>query len=57
MLVYRVPIGTDQYVENMMEVKTGEIVKEAMQGCKVLAEEKQSLWTTLRLSTQQKLDY
>ena len=57
MLVYGVPIGTGQYVESMKEVKTEEIVKEAMQACKVLAEENQSLWTTLRLSTQQKLDY
>ena len=57
MLVYGVPIGTGQYVESMKEVKTEEIVKEAMQACKVLAEENQSLWTTLRLSTQQKLAY
>ena len=34
-----------------------EIASEVTKACTVLADERQALWTTLRLSTQQKLDY
>lgn len=57
MLVYGVPVGVDAYVEAVMDAKLDEIAQEASQACQLLANEKQALWTTLRLSTQQKLDY
>ena len=57
MLVYGVPVGTDMYVRSMMDTKIEEIAEEAVKVSQVLGEEKQALWTTLRLSTQQKLDY
>ena len=34
-----------------------DIASEVTKACTVLADERQALWTTLRLSTQQKLDY
>ena len=57
MLVYGVPVGTDAYVKSMMNIKVEEIAMGAVRACEVLGEERQALWTTLRLSTQQKLDY
>ena len=57
MMVYGVPVGTDEYVQSMMEIKIEEIASTAIKVCNVLADERQALWTALRLSTQQKLDY
>ena len=57
MMVYGVPVGSDEYVKSMMETKMNEIASEVTKACTVLADERQALWTTLRLSTQQKLDY
>ena len=57
MLVYGVPMGTDAYVEAVMDKKMNQIASEATKACQLLANERQALWTTLRLSTQQKLDY
>ena len=57
MMVYGVPVGTDEYVKNMMNVKMEEIASTAVKASTVLADERQALWTALRLSTQQKLDY
>ena len=57
MMVYGVPVGTDAYVEAVMDTKMNEIARDATKACQLLANERQALWTTLRLSTQQKLDY
>ena len=56
-LCYGVPIGTDKYVEYMLEMKMLEIAKVAKTSCDVLDEERQSLWAILRLSLSQQLDY
>ena len=57
MVVYGVPVGTNSYVQSMMDIKVEEVARKAAKACEVLAEERQALWTTLRLSIQQQLDY
>ena len=54
---YGVPIGSDNYVLHMMNKKVEEVALGARNCCSVLGEEKQSLWTVLRLSLSQQLDY
>ena len=54
---YGVPIGTDKHVLHMMNKKVEEVALGARNCCSVLGEEKQSLWTVLRLSLSQQLDY
>ena len=56
-LCYGVPVGTDKYVEFMMEKKMSDIAKTAKLSCDLLDEERQSLWAILRLSLSQQLDY
>ena len=56
-ICYGVPVGTDNYVNHMMNRKVDEVARGAETSCKVLGEEKQSLWTVLRLSLSQQLDY
>ena len=50
-------MGSDKYVEHMLSKKLSEIAQIAKNSCDVLDEEKQSLWTVLRLSLSQQLDY
>ena len=56
-LCYGVPVGSDSYVRNMLEVKVEEIAREAEKTVKVLELEKQALWSVLRSSLAQRLDY
>ena len=56
-LCYGVPVGTDLYVTHMLEQKVEELAAKAQQSCKVLGTERQALWTTLRQSLSQTLDY
>ena len=56
-LCYGVPVGTDKYVEHMLGLKLLDIAKSARNSVDVLEEERQSLWTILRLSMAQQLDY
>ena len=56
-LCYGVPIGTDQYVRNMLEIKVEEVARDVEKAVKVLELEKQALWTVLWASLAQKLDY
>ena len=56
-ICYGVPIGTDKYVHHMMNKKVDEVAQGAKKCWEVLGEEKQSLWTVLRLSLSQQLDY
>ena len=57
MICYGVPVGTDNYVEQKLEEKISEVVSEVETVCEVLEEEHQALWTVLRSSISQKLDY
>ena len=50
-------MGSDKYVEHILSKKLSEIAQIAKNSCDVLDEEKQSLWTVLRLSLSQQLDY
>ena len=52
-----VPVGTDEYVREMMRKKMTDLREEAARASRVLGEERQSLWTVLRSSTLHKLDY
>ena len=56
-LCYGVPIGTDKYVEHMLEEKMIDVTKSAKNSIEVLGDERQSLWTVVRLSLSQQLDY
>ena len=57
MICYGVPVGTDNYVEQKLEEKISEVGSEVETVCEVLEEEHQALWTVLRSSISQKLDY
>ena len=56
-LMYGIPVGTDNYVESMLDTKIDEIESIAIKACEVLAGEVQTLWTLFRLSTIQQFDY
>ena len=53
MVVYGVPVGTDNYVKHMLMQKLDELTERAEMSCSVLGEEKQTLWTTVRASLSQ----
>ena len=57
MLCYGVPIGSDKYVHYMLDAKVSEVEEHVHQIENVLQNEKQSLWSILRSSISQKLDY
>ena len=57
MTCYGVPVGSDNYVQQMLEEKVFEVAREVETVCSVLQEESQALWTVLRSSISQKLDY
>ena len=48
--MYGIPVGTDNYVESMLDTKIDEIESIAIKACEVLAGEVQTLWTLFRLS-------
>ena len=56
-LVYSVPVGTDQYVEYMLNTKVNKIEELGNKACKVPEGEVQALWTILRMSIMQQFDY
>ena len=56
-LCYGVPIGTDEYVLNMLDSKINELEEEMENMCSTLDSSRQSMWAMLRSSTSQKLDY
>ena len=57
MTCHGVPVGSDNYVQQMLEEKVFEVAREVETVCSVLQEESQALWTVLRSSISQKLDY
>ena len=56
-LCYGVPVGTQKYVEYMLNRKIEDNAKGAKNVSNVLGDERQALWTALRLSLSQQLDY
>lgn len=57
MICYGIPIGSDSYVKHMLSKKVDEISNQAECISTILEEEKQSLWTILRSSLAQKLEF
>ena len=57
MICYGIPVGTDCYVQHMLDTKVAEVAKEVDAVSLVLQEERQAMWTVLRSSISQKLDY
>ena len=56
-ICYGIPVGTDVYVQHKLDEKVTQVATEVDTVCEVLQEEHQSLWTVLRSSISQKLDY
>ena len=57
LLWVRVPIGTDQYVEYMLDCKIEEIARDLRKIEETLTEHRQAMWNVIRSSISQKLDY
>lgn len=56
-VVYGCPVGTDTYVEHMLDKKVEEVARGASRAKEVLEDEAQALWAVLRLSLQQQFSY
>ena len=56
-ILYGVPVGEDRYVVAALEDKVREVGEGAAKACKLLATEKQSLWTLLRASLKFQFEY
>ena len=57
MICYGVPIGTNLYVHHMLNFKVTEVEKDVESIIGNLEEKRQALWSVLRSSISQKLDY
>ena len=56
-ICYGVPIGTDIFVRDVLREKVEEVARGADRSCEVLGQDSQALWTILRSSVAQQLDY
>ena len=56
-LLYGVPVGSDIYVEHMLQKKVREVAAKAEETSKLLAGERQGLWTILRSSLKFQFEY
>ena len=56
-LMYGVPVGTDEYCTHKLMEIARRIASDAQQTAQLLAGERQSLWTALRVSTSRRFDY
>ena len=56
-IVYGVPVGDDRYVLDALEDKVREVGTDAAKACKLLATERQALWTLLRSSMKFQFEY
>ena len=54
---YGCPIGSDDFVSNMLQCRAEEIVKDAVKSVDLLAGDKQALWSALRLSISNRFGY
>ena len=50
-------MGSDPFVRHMLRKKVEEVVEGAERACNTMVREKQGLWTILRSSLSQQLDY
>ena len=51
------PVGSDRYVEAMLEEKVDKIAEAAEKAVKVLAGERQALWAVIKWSVSQQFEY
>ena len=56
-ICYGIPIGCDTFVRTKLFEKVEEVAKGADKACEVLGKDSQALWTVLRSSVAQQLDY
>ena len=56
-LMYGVPVGSDRYCAYKLQKIAERIISDARQTVALLATERQSLWSALRLSISQRFDY
>ena len=54
---YGCPIGSDNFVRNMLQVRAEEIMRDAVKSVDLLAGDKQALWSVLRLSISNRFGY
>ena len=57
MVIYGVPVGHDSFVIDQLEKRVQEVAGEAARACKLLANERQALWTLLRASMKYQFEY
>ena len=57
LVCYGVPIGSGAYVRHQLSLKVREVARKTLRARQVLASERQTLWTILRQSFQQQLDW
>ena len=55
--MYGCPVGSDRYVEHMLDIKVEEVARRASRVCQVLKGESQAIWCVLQLSMQQQFGY
>ena len=56
-MVYGVPVGSPEYVTYKLKEKAKEIISDAEKARQVLSQDRQALWSALRLSIQQRFEY
>jgi hypothetical protein len=54
---YGCPIGSDNFVRNMLQCRAEEIMKDAIKSVDMLAGDRQALWSVLRLSISNRFGY
>ena len=57
LMVYGVPVGSPEYVTYKLKMKAKEIISDAEKAMQVLSQDRQALWSALRLSIQQRFEY
>ena len=54
---YGIPMGTDAFVHQALQVKAAGVKRDMEQFCKILAKDSQALWVALHRSLAHKMDY
>ena len=54
---YGIPMGTDAFVQEALQIKAAEVKRDMEQVSKILAKDSQALWVALHHSLAHKMDY
>ena len=54
---YGCPIGSDNFVRNMLQCRAEEIMRDAVKSVDLLSGDRQALWSALRLSISNRVGY